>query len=878
MYEEHFGLEKRPFSEKAKGPDVFVGPQTAKTMEGFRKALAVQDAVVTVSGPVGTGKTTLVERALNAIGSKYKTIRVGRVKMNSSDILESLLIVLGVQERPNGTIQKFGALRRKLQQLQDAETRVFVLVEDAVHAGSETLAELEALTDAEAGESDGASIVLMGDDRLFDFMRQPELARLQQRIRRRHKIQPLCLPEMLGYLRHGFRIAGGDYEQIFDDRSAELFNQLSEGVPRVANNLVDAVLVAAATNGMDRIPASFVAEIVAEEFGLTADGFDFSIPEAVEDASPDPIDPETSEPVVEPAVGPIVDDVPEPVAELAEEPDVEPATELAEDVTTEPAPKIAKEPLAESAAELAEDMTTEPVAELADEPVVDEAPKPEASEESPPVIDIADEAETSPEQSMDVPHLINDTLPDLSILSKRYATLSQDEFEETTELVTEADDVNIHAESEARAADHDVEEIAADADTIVAEDADDLADVSPEPEPLGEVIAEPAPESESPFEVLPELEAEPEPLTENVPVLEPVAENVPVLEAAPHSSPELVAEFAAEFEPQPVAESEGIDEGIPELTPASPPEPAAESVPEAGERPVLEIVPDNPALETATDINQPESQEKTPEWDRDPTFAQLKPDLDALEQAMAYTHSEPLESKSQTPPEPEVLAASIGEEEIPEITLDKSIETGIQDHLVEEPADIQPPRAAKKSDVELGQIAANIANAKTLDDIDDIMAETLFGTSISMIAAAVTANPPSDESANDELRLVGEETSATVEQAVQASPLPQQIREEISIETPEPAANVGLDPSASQRLKTVRALNADLHPALREPVKPTPAASSPPVSDEPQPIEDQINTSITQTLQALKIPPEMEDEEPEEEQKSGFFSRFRRSK
>ena len=122
------------------------------------------------------------------------------------------------------------------------------------------------------------------------------------------------------------------------------------------------------------------------------------------------------------------------------------------------------------------------------------------------------------------------------------------------------------------------------------------------------------------------------------------------------------------------------------------------------------------------------------------------------------------------------------------------------------------------------------------------------------------------------------------ESAFEAAPVPRQksapaqseISEEISIETSPPVANTGLDLSASQRLKTVRALNADLHPSLREPKKKAGKAALAP-NGEPEPIEDQINTSITQTLKALKVPPEMMDDEPEEEPKKGFLSRFRRS-
>ena len=708
MYEQHFGFNKRLFPAQATGSDVFVGPQTAKTMAGFRKALAAQDAVVTVSGPVGTGKTTLVHRALHGLGTKYKTIRVGRMEMKSSDVLESLLIVLGVKDRPNGTIQRFAALRRKLKELQGADTRVFIVIEDGLRTGAETLAELEALTAADAGDSDGASIIVMGDERLPQFMKDPEVAQLQQRVRQRHTIMPLCVAELRGYLTHSFRQAGADFEDIFDARSAELLHELSNGIPRIANNLVESSLAAAAGQGIVRIPVTLVATVASDEYGLSADNFDFSIPEPVVEVAPDPM-PEPE---------------PEPVVDVAPEPEPEP------------------------------------------EPVVDVAPEPEPPNtgETQPVIVFADEADEPPEDEDDIPHLIQDTLPDLKTLAPQFATLPDQDAEEVPELVVEQDP--------------DFE--------LVTEIIPQL-----EPEPVAEVVPEPASDVE--------------------PEAEPIAEVVP--ELAPETEPE--AEPAAE-------------------------DPAADEV---------------------------------PEWDRDPTFAQLKPDLDALEQAMAFAHGTKLEKADEAPE---------AEEPIPEIILDQSIETGIEAHLIEEPSDILPPKS-KKAGVELDKIAHEISNAKTLEDFDDKMAETLFGSGISMIAAQIRANLPKDESANDATQLEADVPELEPEElklepeapATSAPVVPEvsEVSEEISLETKKPAPNVGLDLSASQRLKTVRALNADLHPSLR---KPETAAEESGPTHAPESIEDQINTSITQTLKALKVPPERADQR-EEREKSGFFSRFRRS-
>ena len=751
MYEETFGLKKSPFREKATGGTVFVGPQTAKTMAGFRKALTVQDAVVTVSGLAGTGKTTLVARSVDAIDVRKKIVRVSRMRMNAGDVLESLLIVLGVDNYPSGTIQRFTALRRKMKEFEDSGVRVFIVVEDALRTGVETLAEIEALTAEDAGESGGASIVLMGDERLEDFMKDPQLAQLQHRVRQRHRIAPLCVAELRGYLRHCFRVVGGDFDQIFDNKSCDLLHRLSDGVPRITNTIVEASLHAAAEQGIKPVTAELVAKVAADEFQLDAGDFDFSGDEVVE---PDPAH-EALEPVAEQ----------EPVEESAPAPEPEPVSQ----------------PIAEP--ELQPGTTPQPAAES--------SPGPE------PVIVFADE--DAPEND-DVPELIQDTLPEIAILAPELAATEE-------------------------------------------EPAEDLA--ATEEEPV-EDFAEPV---EQPTVDIPELELDN--------AAKSIADDIPELEP----DPALQAEPVHEPEPAPKSES------APQPEPVHEPEPA--SIPE------LSLVAED------------SSGDEVPDWERDPTLAELKPDLDALEQAMAVAHgaNTPLPDADEDHRETTLIEEQ-PREEIPEITLDNSIRTGIEQHLVEDTATDLPKRKPLQADAELEKIAAELAKAKTIEDVDDKMAETLFGSEISMIAAQVVGNPAIGQSANDELQPASgeeepedDEPGAPGKVAEPKGDLPnlEQISEEVFIETKTEMPPTGMDLSASQRLKAVRALNADLPPSLRgsgnEPLNGGSAAEDSPVS-----IEDQINTSITETLKALKVPLSVANEEPEEDSgKSGFFSRFKRS-
>ena len=268
MYEQHFGLKKRPFLPKATGGDVFVGPQTANTMQALKKALTAQDAVVSVSGQAGVGKTTLVAKALDALSETHRAVRIGRMQLDGTDALEFLLEELGTGALPKGPIRQFAAFRELLEQLESTGKRLVIIVEDATRTGIETLAELEALTASDAGESGGAAIVVMGDENVSDFLADPQLARMTQRLRQRLAINPLSVAELRGYLMHSLRAAGGEYDDAFDSRSADVLHSLSGGIPRVANYVAEAALSSAAADGVSPISAEMVAAIAHEEFGL----------------------------------------------------------------------------------------------------------------------------------------------------------------------------------------------------------------------------------------------------------------------------------------------------------------------------------------------------------------------------------------------------------------------------------------------------------------------------------------------------------------------------------------------------------------------------------------------------------------------------------
>ena len=268
MYEEHFGLTSRPFGAKAEGTSVFVGPNQTRVMTSLNKGLTATDAVITVTGPVGVGKTTIVSRALETISPGRLVAWVGRMQLAPDEVLDLLLAGFGVQRQSRGTIQRFAAFRRLLAERAATGTPIAIVVEDAQRIGVDALVEIEALTAADTADSNSANIILMGQAELNKLLANPELARLKQRNRLRQTIEALDESEVSSYLQHCVREAGGDYNALFENGVDNIVYRCSEGVPRVINTLCETALTTAAEDGDSQVSIALMRRVAADAFGF----------------------------------------------------------------------------------------------------------------------------------------------------------------------------------------------------------------------------------------------------------------------------------------------------------------------------------------------------------------------------------------------------------------------------------------------------------------------------------------------------------------------------------------------------------------------------------------------------------------------------------
>ena len=268
MYEKHFGLSKNPFQSVAEGEAVFEGPEQTKVISDLNTALSAKDSIAVITGPVGVGKTTIVQRTLEQSGPDRLVAILGRIQVGSDELVDRLLAQFGAPRDSERRFECLEAFEGILKEKAEAGARVFIVIEDAERLGVELLEELEALTAADGGSRAGANIIMMGPQKLDKLIATPALERVRQRIRLQQTLERFTAEEVEAYLRHRIEVAGGDFDAIFEQGAALMVRRCSGGIPRVINSLCETALTVAAEHNVNQVSGKIVFKVAVEVFGM----------------------------------------------------------------------------------------------------------------------------------------------------------------------------------------------------------------------------------------------------------------------------------------------------------------------------------------------------------------------------------------------------------------------------------------------------------------------------------------------------------------------------------------------------------------------------------------------------------------------------------
>ena len=268
MYHRFFGLRENPFNVNPDPRYLYMTPQIQEALAGLTYGVQNRKGFILLTGEVGTGKTTLLNRLLDWLrAQRVSSAFVFNTRLDVSQMFDFMLTEFEISCESR---EKSQVLLRLNQWLLDryraGETAVLIL-DEAQNLSSELLEEIRLLTNLETSTDKLLQIVLSGQPELEEMLRMPQLRQLRQRITLRCHTAPLSSEETFGYIAERLRIAGANGEAIFSKEAIEALHTFSRGIPRVVNLLGEHSMINAYADGLKPVPARLVEE-VAREFQL----------------------------------------------------------------------------------------------------------------------------------------------------------------------------------------------------------------------------------------------------------------------------------------------------------------------------------------------------------------------------------------------------------------------------------------------------------------------------------------------------------------------------------------------------------------------------------------------------------------------------------
>jgi type II secretory pathway predicted ATPase ExeA len=264
MYLELFDLEEHPFRLSPDPNFLYLSAQHARALAYIESTLWFTDGFVVITGEIGCGKTTLIEKFLSELDETVTVARIAQTQVTPDQFLQTLLVQFGYRPFDMGKAELLDTINRHLEELMAHGRKVVIVVDEAQNLEPTVLEEIRMLSGVGAGREKVLSIILAGQPELNETLDSPELEQLAQRTRLRYHLRPLAEKEIGAYIQHRLQVAGSGERQIFAPATFDTIYQYTGGVPRLINTLCDTTLLCAFADNVGQIGKKEIKTAIEE--------------------------------------------------------------------------------------------------------------------------------------------------------------------------------------------------------------------------------------------------------------------------------------------------------------------------------------------------------------------------------------------------------------------------------------------------------------------------------------------------------------------------------------------------------------------------------------------------------------------------------------
>lgn len=277
MYTEHFGLNKLPF-ENVPDPLFFYDQgDYSRVRKQISGSLLSGRGLIVVTGPIGSGKTTLSQMIKSDFPENIRLIWMAEPPVNTTDLFLFLAQELGLQPSSSEKTFIMRDVRNALLKINAEGKKCLVIIDESHLMSDEVINGVRLLNNLEEGPIKLIQLLLLGQEELMELINKPEMEPFRQRIAALENLGKLNVDGIRKYVSHRLQVAGGSPDLISDTGWEALsiaFNL--GGTPRMINALCDRSFNVAFERGKSVVDAEDVYE-ATQRIGLITDVFHYII-------------------------------------------------------------------------------------------------------------------------------------------------------------------------------------------------------------------------------------------------------------------------------------------------------------------------------------------------------------------------------------------------------------------------------------------------------------------------------------------------------------------------------------------------------------------------------------------------------------------------
>lgn len=252
LYLQHFGLHMPPFRNTPDTRFFYSGSLRRELLEGVLYAVTGGEAIIKVTGEVGTGKTMLSRMLEKRLPQHFDTVYILNPGLGPTDLRRQLGRELGLQET-EGRSPDIVDLQLLLIERYTRGRQVLVIIDEAQAMSLESLEEIRLLSNLETETCKLLQMVLLGQPELESRLADHRIRQLRERIAHSFELPPLARTDVHAYIRRRLSAAGASGEELFTPEALATIARASRGITRRINILADRALLAAFAEASDRV-------------------------------------------------------------------------------------------------------------------------------------------------------------------------------------------------------------------------------------------------------------------------------------------------------------------------------------------------------------------------------------------------------------------------------------------------------------------------------------------------------------------------------------------------------------------------------------------------------------------------------------------------